>query len=60
MKKSECRELCELLTSTSEDKESFAGSPTDLLDTEIDLIDEVNFEELLDQKDISVPDLSKF
>lgn len=60
LKKSECRELFELLTSDSEVSDSPPNSPTHLLDCELDLIDEIDFESILDLEESSTPDLSKF
>lgn len=60
LKMSECRDLCDLLTSTADDEETIMGSPTDLIDVEPDLIDEIDLDDFLDQEGLTVPDLSKF
>lgn len=60
LKKSKCRDLCDLLSSTAEDDDTIMGSPTDLTDAELDLIDWIDLDDFVDQEDRTVPDLSKF
>lgn len=60
LKKSEGRELLELLTSDWEESDPPPNSPSDLLQCQPDLIDKLDFETLLDLQDSLLPDLIRF
>lgn len=57
LKKTECRELFELLTSDFDISDSPPNWPTDLLDVDLDLVDEMDFESILDMEEYPTPDL---
>lgn len=55
--KSECRELKELLEQDG-DMSDCTGSPSDLINTELDLIDNIDLTEILESDTSLVPDTS--